>query len=183
MSLVQKMISAAKLDVALYENVEADQNATTQAMTVVIISALCAGIGAIRSGVMAVVISIIAALIGWVIWAFLCYFIGTKMLPEAQTKADLGELLRTTGFAQSPGVLRIFGIIPIIGWLISFAAAIWMLIATVIAVRQALDYTSTGRAIAVVVIGFIFYMVCTMIFAVFAGVTAGVAGGALSSLG
>lgn len=182
MSLVQKMISAAKLDVALYESVEADPNATTQAMTVVVISALAAGIGAIRAGVMAVVISIIAALIGWVVWAFLCYFIGTKLLPEAGTDADLGQLLRTTGFAQSPGVLRILGIIPFIGWLISFVAAIWMLVATVVAVRQALDYTSTGRAVVVVFIGFVVYFICTMMLAVL-GVAGGVAAGGLAGLG
>ena len=175
MSLVQKMISASKLDVALYESVEADQNATTQAMTVVVISSLCAGLGAIRSGITATVLMVIAALIGWVIWAFLCYIIGTKLLPEPQTKSDLGELLRTTGFAQSPGVLRILAIIPVIGVLINLAVAIWMLVAMFIAVRQALDYTSNLRTLAVVAIGFVINLVITAVL-----MTIGVAGGAVA---
>ncbi len=178
MSLVQKMISAAALDVNLYESVEADQNATTQAMTVVIISSLAAGIGAIRSGLLGVVVAVVGALIGWVIWSFLCYFIGTKILPEETTDADLGQLLRTTGFAQAPGVLRIFGIIPFIGVLISLLSAIWMLVATVIAVRQALDYKSTLRAVGVCLIGFVVYMV----FAVVLGLVMAVGAGAVSAV-
>ena len=175
MSLVQKMISAAKLDVALYESVEADQNATTQAMTVVVISAVCAGLGAIRSGIMPMIFMIIAALLGWVIWAFLCYIIGTKMLPEPQTQSDLGELLRTTGFAQSPGVFRILAIIPFVGVLINLAVGLWMLVAMFIAVRQALDYKSNMRTLAVVAIGFVINLVITTIL-----VTMGVAGGAVA---
>ena len=173
------MIAASRLDVNLYEAVEADQTATTQAMTVVIISALAAGIGALRSGLLAVVVAVVGALIGWVIWSFLCYFIGTKILPEEGTDADVGQLLRTTGFAQAPGVLRIFGIIPFIGILISFASAIWMLVAMVIAVRQALDYKSTGRAIGVCLIGFAVYMV----FAVFLGIFVALGAGAAGALG
>ena len=34
-------------------------------------------------------------------------------------------------------------------------AAIWMMVAMIVAVRQALDYESTWRAIGVVVIGFL----------------------------
>jgi hypothetical protein len=155
-SLTDRMINAAKLDVRTYEEVEADQTATGQAMIVVVISSLAAGIGSIGilglSGVFSITIG---ALIGWFIWAGVTYLIGTKLLPEPQTKSDLGELLRTIGFSASPGVLRVLGFIPLLGWLISFAASIWMLVAMVIAVRQALDYKSTGRAIGVCVIGFV----------------------------
>ncbi len=159
-SLVDRMIRASKLDVNLYEEVEADQGSMGQAITVVIISSIASGIGAIGvMGLGGVVIGAIAALIGWVVWAFLAYIIGTKLLPEPQTKADMGEVLRTTGFASSPGVLRILAFIPLIGVLISIVASIWMLVAMVIAVRQALDYKSTWRAIFVCVIGFIIYVV------------------------
>ncbi len=94
-------------------------------------------------------------LVGWFIWAALTFLIGTKILPEPQTKADLGELLRTIGFSASPGVLRIFGMIPLLGGLIALAASVWMLVAMVVAVRQALDYTSTGRAVGVCAIGWL----------------------------
>ena len=101
----------------------------------------------------------IAALIGWFIWAFVTYFVGTKILPEPQTKADYGELLRTIGFSSSPGVLRILGVIPLLDIIINVACGIWMLVAMVIAVRQALDYNSTWRAVGVCVIGWIIQII------------------------
>ncbi len=104
------------------------------------------------------------ALIGWFIWAFLVYIIGTKVLPEPQTRSNLGELLRTTGFSASPGLLRVLGIIPLLGGLVMLAVSIWMLIAMIIAVRQALDYQSTGRAVGVCLIGwFVLVVILLMI--------------------
>ncbi len=104
------------------------------------------------------------ALIGWFIWAFLVYIIGTKVLPEPQTRSDLGELLRTTGFSASPGLLRVLGAIPLLGGLVMLAVSVWMLVAMIIAVRQALDYQSTGRAVGVCLIGwFIFVVIMLMI--------------------
>ncbi len=100
----------------------------------------------------------IAALIGWYIWAFLTYLIGTKLLPEPQTRADVGELLRTTGFSTSPGLIRVLGIVQPLAGIVFLVAAIWMLVAMVIAVRQALDYSGTGRAVGVCVIGWIVYV-------------------------
>ena len=159
-SLVERMVGAAKLDVSTYEEVEADTTATPQAMAVVVLSAVAAGIGTIGDGgIRGMFVITFAALVGWFIWAGLTYLIGTKMLPEADTKADIGELLRTTGFSQSPGLLRILGIIPVLGGLVSLVASIWMLVAFVIAVRQALDYKSTGRAVGVCLIGFVVYFV------------------------
>ena len=154
-SLQNRMIRAAKLDVHLYEEVEADQGAMAQAMTVVILSALAAGIGNANMGLSGMVIGLIAALIGWYVWAFLTYFIGTKFLAQPQTRADHRELLRTIGFASAPGLIRVLGIIPGLRTPLFLVAGIWMLVAMVIAVRQALDYTSTGRAIGVCVIGWV----------------------------
>jgi hypothetical protein len=150
------MIRAAKLDVNLYEEVEADKGAMGQAMQVVILSSVAAGIGTIgTTGIKGLVLGTIVALVGWFIWAFLTYFIGTRLLPEPQTKADYGELLRTIGFSSSPGVLRVLGIIPMLGNILNFIVGIWMLVAMVIAVRQALDYNSTWRAVGVCLIGWI----------------------------
>jgi hypothetical protein len=112
-SFTERMIRAAKLDVNLYEEVEADKNAMGQAMGAVILSSVAAGIGTIgTTGLKGLVLGTITALAAWFIWAFLTYFIGTRLLPEPQTKADYGELLRTIGFSSSPGVLRVVGIIP-----------------------------------------------------------------------
>jgi len=164
-SITDRMIRAAKLDVNLYEEVEADTNAMGQAMGVVILSSAAAGIGTIgTAGLKGLVLGTIVALVGWFVWSFLAYYIGTKLLPEPQTKADYGELLRTIGFSSSPGVLRFLGIIPMLGGIINFICSIWMLVAMVIAVRQALDYKSTGRAVGVCLIGWIVQVV---IFAIF----------------
>ncbi|MBW1890145.1 MAG: hypothetical protein JRI93_06415 [Deltaproteobacteria bacterium] len=155
-----RMIRAAKLDVNLYEEVEADKGAIGQAMGVVILSSVAAGIGTGgTAGMKGLVLGTIVALAGWFIWAFLTYYIGTKLLPEPQTKADYGELLRTIGFSS-----RVLGIIPMLGNILNFIIGIWMLVAMVIAVRQALDYKSTWRAVGVCLIGWVVQMV---IFAVF----------------
>ena len=154
--LTDRMIRAAKLDVSLYEEVKADRDALGQAMSVVILSGLALGIGLLfRMGFGELVWRMSAALIGWFVWAFLTYFIGTRILPEAQTQADMGQLLRTIGFSSSPGILRVLGIVPGLWGLLAFVTAIWMLIAMVIAVRQALDYQSTLRAVGVCVLGWL----------------------------
>ena len=148
------MIGAAKLDVRIYEEVEADGTATRQAMGVVLLSSVAAGIGSLSLGT-GVIASAVAALLSWVIWAFLTYIVGTRVFPQSQTQADMGQMLRTLGFAQSPGVLRIFGGIPGIGPLVLGVVSVWMLVAMVIAVRQALDYTSTWRAAAVCIVAWL----------------------------
>jgi len=152
--LIDRMIRAARLDIHLFEEVEADKGAMRQAMGVVVLSSLGAGIGVIgRGGLSGIVGGTVLALIGWFVWAYLTYLIGTKLLPEAQTRSNPGELLRTTGFSSSPGVIRVLGIIPFLSGIVFWAASIWMLVAMVIAVRQALDYRSTWRAVGVCLIG------------------------------
>jgi len=153
---VDRMIRASKLDAHLYEEVEADKGAMGQAMGVVVLSSLAGGIGFMQvAGPMGMVIGTIGSLLGWYVWAFLTYLIGTKLLPESQTRTDHGELLRTIGFSSAPGIIRILGIIPGIANFVNLVAGVWMLIAMVIAVRQALDYQSTYRAIGVCAIGWI----------------------------
>ena len=166
-----RIIRAAKLDIHLYEEVEADKGAMGQAMGVVVLSSIAAGIGSIaRGGISGILIGTIMALIGWYVWAYLTYFIGTKLLPEPQTRANPGELLRTIGFSSSPGLIRVLGIIPGLAWVVFLVASIWMLVAMVIAVRQALDYKSTLRAVGVCVIGWIIQVVImALIFTILGG--------------
>lgn len=150
----ERIIRAAKLDVHLYEEVEADESAIGQAMGVVVLSSVAAGIGTLsKVGFGGLLIGTIAALIGWYIWAYIIYLVGTKLLPEPQTRTNPGELLRTIGFSSSPGLIRVLGIIPGLTGIVFLIAAVWMLIAMVIAVRQALDFTGTPRAVAVCAIG------------------------------
>jgi hypothetical protein len=162
-SMVDRMIRAAKLDVQLYEEVEADKGALGQAMGVVVLASIAGGVGSGGFGLSGVLVGTIGALIGWFIWAGLTYLIGTKLLPEPQTRADLGEMLRTIGFSSSPGIARVLGLIPGIGGIVIFLSGVWMLVAMIIAVRQALDYKSTLRAVGVCVIGWIIQVVVVLL--------------------
>jgi hypothetical protein len=162
-SLVNRMIRAARLDVNLYEEVEAEPGAINQAVLVVVIVSVLSGIGTGISGMMAggilsflwgLLAGIAGSLVGWLAWAFFTWLIGTKLLKGPQTSATWTEMLRTIGFAYSPGALRLFAFIPFIGGIIAFAALIWSLVAGVIAVRQALDF-STGRAIGTCILGWL----------------------------
>ncbi len=170
-SFKNRIIRAAMLDVNLYEEVEADKGAMVQAMGVVVLSSIAAGLGSIeRGGLGGILMGTIAALIGWYIWAYLTYFIGTRVLPEPQTEADHGELLRTIGFSSSPGLIRVLGIVPGLTGVVFLFAAIWMLVAMVIAVRQALDYQSTLRAVGVCLIGwFIQSLILLLLFSILGG--------------
>ena len=160
--LLERMIRAAKLEVALYEEVEADKTALGQAMLVVVLHGVAAGIGSYDElGTTGLLLGTLGQLVSWFVWALVTFLVGAKLLPERQTEADLGQLLRTIGFAASPGLLLALGIIPLIGAIISFVVQIWMLVAFVIAVRQALDYTSTVRTVVVCLIGWILMVVVT----------------------
>ncbi|HET7273994.1 MAG TPA: YIP1 family protein [Longimicrobiaceae bacterium] len=150
-SLTERMMGAAKLDVATYEEVEADSTATTQAAIVVGIVAVAQAIGMSGEGLSGIITGLIGAFIGWLLWAGVTYLIGDKILGGTAT---WGELLRTIGFAQAPGVLYVLGILPLIGGIIGFIVAIWILVAGIIAIRQALDF-GTGKAILTAVLGWL----------------------------
>jgi len=155
-SFLQRLIGAAALDSAIYEEVEADPAATPQAVVVVLLSSLAAGFGARGLGgvsIANIIFISIVTLLAWATWALVTFQIGARLLPEPQTQVDVGQLLRTIGFAATPGFLRVFGVLP--GATIpAFAiAAVWMLLAMIVAVRQALDYKSTARAVAVCGLG------------------------------
>jgi hypothetical protein len=169
--LTDRMLRAARLDVNLYEEVEADKSTMGQATTVVVLSSVAAGIGSFdEGGVVGIIVMTLGTLLGWYVWAYLTYFIGTRFLAEPQTKADLGELLRTIGFSSSPGLLRVLGIIPPLNNAVFVVSGLWMLVAMIIAVRQALDYTSTWRAIAVCAIGWVVQIILlVLLFAALGG--------------
>ena len=149
--MLERMKRAALLDPHLYEEVEADTTATAQAAAVVAIVAMAQGLGAASLGPFGIIAGAIAALVAWLVWAGVTYLIGDKILGGTAT---WGELLRTLGFAQSPGLLGILAFLPLLGGLIRFTIAIWVLIAGIIAIRQALDF-GTGKAILTAVIGWL----------------------------
>ena len=154
-SFLNRVYRAIKIDPDLYEEVEHDKSATFQAASVVVLSSLAAGIGAIHLGASNFLLGPLLSLASWYFWAFLIYIVGTKLFPDKNTKSNHGELLRTIGFSSAPGLIRVFGFTPELMTITFIGAGIWMLVAMIIAVRQALDYESTWRAIGVVVIGFL----------------------------
>jgi hypothetical protein len=170
-SLTARMMAAAKLETAVYEEVEHDASATGQAAIVVGIVAVCAAIGSATGGAGEAFGAVVGAYLGWLVWAGVTYLIGDKLLGGTAT---WGELLRTLGFAQSPGVLYILGIIPLLGWLAVFAVWLWLLVAGIIAIRQALDF-STGKAVLTAVLGMLAYIVVALAIAAVVGVDVGMA--------
>lgn len=167
-SIIDRMRGAAMLDVATYEAVEADRTATGQALVVVIIVAICQGIGSIDRGASGIIFGVLGAIVGWLLWSGVTMIVGTKLFGGT---ADWGELLRTLGFAQTPGVLALLGLIPLLGVLAMFLAGLWQLVAGVVAIRQALDF-STGKAILTALIAFIVVIVVMSIMGAMFGVTA-----------
>lgn len=160
MRLFNRMVRAAKLEPELYEEVERDVEATKEALLVVLIVGICSAIGNIGIlGTKGIITGLIAGILGWVLWSFVIFLIGVKGFKHT---SDMGELLRCLGFAYSPLVLNILGIIPVLGPIVLIVASIWALIAFVVATRQALD-CGTGRAILVAVLGFIVYWVVAAI--------------------
>ncbi len=170
-SFVNRVVGAATLNSSIYEDIEADKGATIPALIIVVLSSLAVGFAqavdwffislpnstaaALAAAVAALVGYTILAVVGWLMWVIITLIVGTKILPEPETSSNMGELVRTVGFAQVPGMFRIFSAIPILGYLVTFVVWLWMLAAFVVAARQALDYKSLGRAIAVCAIGWI----------------------------
>ncbi len=157
---VSRMLRSSLLQADVYEEVEADRQATFQALAVVVLAAVGMGVGSIgNSGVEGILWHTLAAVALWFVWAYVTCFIGVRLLPTSDTVADHGELLRTIGFSSAPGILRVFMLIPPVALPVFVLTSLWMFVAMVVAVRQALDYASTLRALAVCGVGFPIYAV------------------------
>jgi len=166
-SIITRMVRAAKLDKAFYNEVEADSSLNSQALLVVLIGAAASGLSSLIGGIFGgfgqalvdMIVSVIMVIVGYYIWAYVTYFVGTRFFGG---KAEPGELLRTLGFAYAPQVLNVLGFIPCIGGLISVVVAIWTLVAGFIAVREALDIDS-GKALITVIVGWLIIFIATII--------------------
>ena len=159
MTLTGRLVGVLRLDAQAYEDIEHDRKATAQALTVVILGSLAAGLGAgLTFGPTALVRETIGGVAGWVMWAGVTYLLGTRVWPESDTRTDMGELLRTIGFSYAPSFFSIFGVLPLIGGAVRVVVALWLLATTVVAVRQALDYRSTAKAFQVVFAGWLIFV-------------------------
>ena len=151
-----RFFGALVLDASAYENVEADRHSAMQSVVVVMAICVAGGVGAIGFGLVGItgfVTGAILSLGAWLVWAVTIVALGTGLLAEPQTKSDLPELLRVLGFAAAPGVFFALAAMPAVAPIVLVVVAAWMIAAAVVAVRQALDYRSTARAVAVCVAG------------------------------
>ena len=159
----ERVIGVMRLQSATFEEVEHDASATAQAAIVVLAATIAPLLSWYGAGVRLFLGSIAAALVAWLFSAVVLFLIGTRLLPGRNTSADVGELLRTVGFAQAPGIFGVLGVLPYFGWLVSLAVVLWVVAATVVAVRQALDYDDTLRAVIVCLLAFVVRIIVIMI--------------------
>jgi hypothetical protein len=159
MTMAERVVGVLRLDAKVYEDIEHDSGATTQALVVVIVASAAAGIGrGLQFGPLALVAGSVAAVVGWIMWAGLTFVLGTKVFSEPETRTNMGELLRVIGFSYAPTCFMLLVNVPVLGRLVGPLVAFWLLATTIIAVRQALDYQSTARAFAVVFIGWLVFV-------------------------
>ena len=152
---LNRVFRAIKIEEDLYEEVEKDKTATIQAGIVVVFSSLAAGVGALQLGVSNFLIAPVLSLLGWYVWAYLIYFVGVKIFKDAKTSVNHGELLRTIGFSQAPGLIRVLGITPDLMVVTFIGSGFWILACMVVAVKSALDYDSLWKSLGVVVIAWL----------------------------
>ena len=173
-SFLQRLVGALALDATIYEEVEADRSATGQALAVVLLSSVAAGFGSRGLGGttwQVILFMSIVSLIAWAAWALVIFEIGARLLPEPDTRVDVGELMRTIGFAATPGLLRVLGVMSAATVPVFAVTAVWMLAAMIVAVRQALDFHSTARAVAVCCLGWVLAIAIAMVLGLFFGPT------------
>ena len=173
MTFGDRVVGAMMLNANAFEDVERDTTAIGQSLAVIAMAAVAAGIGNVYyGGLTGIVKGAVTSVIGFAVWSLIIWLVGTKLMPEPATKADYPETLRVLGFAAAPGLASVITIIPLLGWLLMFAIWLWQIAAMVIAVRQVLDYTTTGKAIVVVLIGFVINIVVTLVLAPLFGMRA-----------
>ena len=161
-NFTERVVAAARLDPSLYNEVEHDPAATAQAAGVVAIVAVASVLGSLGSPGANIVAGLSSALLGWLIWAAVTYLIGDKLLGGT---ASWGELLRTLGFAQAPGIFYVAAALPLLGWLVRTVIVVWILLAGIVAIREALDF-STGKAILTALIGWLALAFLTLLFVI-----------------
>jgi hypothetical protein len=164
MTFGERLIGAMKLDAAAFEDVERDPGAMGQAVGVIALAAVSTGLGNVwYGGLSGIVVGVVTSLIGYGVWALIVWLVGTKVMPDPTTHADMPETFRVIAFAAAPGILGAITIIPLLGWLLLFLLWLWQIAAMVVAVKAVLDYTDTFKAVIVVIIGFVVNLVVTML--------------------
>jgi Yip1-like protein len=164
MTFAERVVGALKLDANTFEDIERDPTAMGQAVGIIALAAVASSLGYIwRGGFGSILFAVIASICGYLLWSLVVWLVGTKLMPDPATSADFAETFRVVAFAASPGLLGVVSVIPFLGWLVMLVLTpiiwVWSMAAMVIATRQVLDYTDTFKAVIVVLIGFVVYIV------------------------
>jgi len=187
-TMFNRAMRAAMLDVNFYNEAEADTSLNQEALMVVVLVSVAAGIGSFLAGVIGgsigvalvgLIVAVVMGVLGYYIWAYITYFVGTSLFGGT---SDPGEMLRVLGYASGPRVLSILSFIPCVGALAGLAGGIWSLVAGVIAIREAMDF-DTIKAIITVIIGWVIVLIITLVILAVFGVGAmglGALSGAMS---
>ena len=182
MTYFQKLYKAITLDVAFYEMVESDKSLTNQALMTVILVSIVEGsifIGSLNPIILAQ--GALGSVVSWIIWSMFVVFVGTKILPEPHTSSNTGELLRVLGFASAPGLLYALKIFPFMIDLVQVVIPFLKIAAFTVAVRQALDFQSTVRAVGVSIVAMILMFISLTLFIGFTWFFIGIAENAVST--
>lgn len=167
MTFGDRVVGAMRLDEKTFEDVEGDPTAMGQAVGVIVLGAVSSGIGWVfYGGLTGIITNALFAIIGIAIWSTIIWLVGTKVMPEPTTKADFPQTFRVLGFASAPQLVSIITIIPVLGWLLMIVIMIWQIAAMVVAVKAVLDYSTIGKAVVVVLVGFVAYLVVSALLAV-----------------
>ncbi|NNF08265.1 MAG: hypothetical protein HKN21_16000 [Candidatus Eisenbacteria bacterium] len=168
------MIRASRFDAALFEEAEANPALGNQARNLVLLVAALSGLGAallnLDRGVPAAITSFlfrsVAVTVGWILWSAVTLWIGTTLTASSETHADAKEVRRVLAYAFSPWALSVLVFIPTIGPIIFLISSFWVLIAGVVAIHTALDF-SFSRAVITVFAGWMvlgaFVIVATLL--------------------
>ena len=168
--MLRRMIGASLLNSAIYEEVEHDESLNREALWVVFIASLLGGVGLLLTyayeegpaeparAILWLAFGVLGWIVVWYVWSGITYYVGHNWLGGT---ADIGQMRRTIGYANSPRAIGLLLFVPTWGVGLDLVAHVWVLVASVVAIRQALDF-STGKAIATVLIG---WVVAFMVFA------------------
>ncbi len=183
--ILNGMIRAARLDKEFYEEVERDTSYGQDALVVVVLAALAAGIGSfvgslflgrnVLAAIGSLIFGVIVAVLAYFVWVFVAQYVGTRFF---KGQGDFGEVQRAFGFAYAPQVLNVFSFIPCVGWVLPLVTWLWSLATGFVAIRQSLDQDDTNAALTMVV-SFLVVLVISAILGLIGGVL-GLAGAAIT---
>jgi hypothetical protein len=146
-SIFDRMLGALRLNEAAYEEIEHDEKATGEAAFIVVATSLVSGaVNGVLTGAGSGFVGALGSFIGWAFYAWVAYIVGVKLFPGPHTRSSWGEVARTLGYANTARFLIIFELVPGLAALTRTVVGLWVLVATIVALRASLDIT-TGRAI------------------------------------